>query len=196
MSEQARSILPSLDVVSPTVEAVTLNAISGVLAQAFTAYKAKVCWRTMMNTVDFHLADRTQRQDLFAVDVVQIFQFMTFTAIVTAPNYLFQTLLENCFPTRTVPRETLKQLGEKDKTKGEELLREHGQLDIRNTIIKFVLDQSLSATTNTVLFIVVLGAIKGQSFEYIEASLYEVSDANYFGLGCRLMHSRISGRCC
>jgi hypothetical protein len=32
----------SLDVVSPTIEAVTLNAISGILAQAFTAYKAKV----------------------------------------------------------------------------------------------------------------------------------------------------------
>jgi hypothetical protein len=34
--------LSSLDVVSPTIEAVTLNAISGILAQAFTAYKAKV----------------------------------------------------------------------------------------------------------------------------------------------------------
>jgi hypothetical protein len=32
----------SLDVVSPTIEAVTLNAISGILAQAFTAYKARV----------------------------------------------------------------------------------------------------------------------------------------------------------
>lgn len=34
--------LSSLDVVGPTIEAVTLNAISGILAQAFTAYKAKV----------------------------------------------------------------------------------------------------------------------------------------------------------
>ena len=33
-----------LDVVSPTIEAVTLNAISGILAQAFTAYKAKVTY--------------------------------------------------------------------------------------------------------------------------------------------------------
>lgn len=34
--------LSSLDVISPTIEAVTLNAISGILAQAFTAYKAQV----------------------------------------------------------------------------------------------------------------------------------------------------------
>ena len=37
-----RSYLASLDVIGPTIEAVTLNAISGMLAQAFNAYKAKV----------------------------------------------------------------------------------------------------------------------------------------------------------
>lgn len=34
--------LSSLDLINPTIEAVTLNAASGVLAQAFVAYKAKV----------------------------------------------------------------------------------------------------------------------------------------------------------
>jgi hypothetical protein len=42
MSSKAGLDFSSLDVVSPTIEAVTLNAISGILAQAFTAYKAKV----------------------------------------------------------------------------------------------------------------------------------------------------------
>jgi hypothetical protein len=42
MSSRVGLDFSSLDVVSPTIEAVTLNAISGVLAQAFTAYKAKV----------------------------------------------------------------------------------------------------------------------------------------------------------
>jgi hypothetical protein len=42
MFAKTRIELSSLDVISPTVEAVTLNAISGILAQAFTAYKAQV----------------------------------------------------------------------------------------------------------------------------------------------------------
>ena len=42
MSSKTGLSFSSLDVVSPTIEAVTLNAISGLLAQAFTAYKAKV----------------------------------------------------------------------------------------------------------------------------------------------------------
>ena len=36
--------ISSLNVISPTIEAVTLNAISGILAQALTAYKAKVVY--------------------------------------------------------------------------------------------------------------------------------------------------------
>lgn len=116
----------------------------------------------------------SHQQSIFAVDITQILQFMLFTAVVAAPNYIFQTLLENCFPTRTIPRKQLEQLGAKDKVNDEELLRKHSQLDIRNTVVKFVLDQSLSATTNTMLFIVVLGLIKGQSLEYIEDSVYKV----------------------
>lgn len=155
-----------------------MNAISGVLAQAFTAYKAKVCCQAVNNISNqTDGADWGNCQDFFAVNIVQILQFMIFTAVVTAPNYMFQTLLEDCFPTKTVPKKQLEQLKEKDKIKNEDILRKHGQLDIRNTVIKFFLDQSLSATTNTVLFIVVLGLIKGQSLEFIEASLYRVSPA-------------------
>lgn len=120
---------------------------------------------------------------------------MAFTALVTAPNYIFQSVLEHRFPSRTVPQKRLEQLRAKDKSSDEELLRTHGQLDIRNTVTKFVLDQSLSATTNTVLFIVVLGLIKGQSFEYIEASLYRVSVASWSVSDHRLMRGRIFGLC-
>ena len=111
------------------------------------------------------------------MDLAQILQFMLFTAIVAAPNYVFQTILEQCFPTRTVPKSHLEQAHAKDKNDGEELLRKHGQLDILNTVVKFFLDQSLSATTNTMLFIVVLGLIKGQSLEYIRAAIVTVGIA-------------------
>ena len=111
------------------------------------------------------------------MDLAQILQFMLFTAIVAAPNYIFQTVLEKCFPTRTLPKSLLEQAHAKDKKNDEELLRKHGQLDVRNTVIKFFLDQSLSATTNTMLFIVVLGLIKGQSLEYIRGAVSTVSNA-------------------
>lgn len=170
-----KAYLASLDVVGPTVEAVTLNAISGFLGQAFTAYKAKVRQQVLEPSNTHDSANPPHRQDLFAVDFVHILQFMLFTALIAAPNYVFQNVLEHCFPTRTIPKERLQQGGAKDKDNEEELLRKHGRLDIRNTVVKFVLDQSLSATTNTVLFIVVLGLIKGQSFEHIEHALYAVS---------------------
>lgn len=111
------------------------------------------------------------------MDVIQILQFMLFTAIVAAPNYAFQMAMENSFPTRTVPRIRLEQAHAKDKSSDEELLQKHGQLNVRNTVIKFILDQSLSATTNTLLFIVVLGLIKGQNLDYIRQAVLKVSHA-------------------
>jgi hypothetical protein len=105
---------------------------------------------------------------------------MLFTAIVAAPNYIFQVGLEKYFPTRTVPKSVLEQAHAKDKKNDEELLRKHGQLDVRNTVTKFFLDQSLSATTNTMLFIVVLGLIKGQSIEYIRGAISTVSNARLY----------------
>jgi protein Mpv17 len=90
-------------------------------------------------------------------------------------------VLEHRFPTRTVSKKRLEQLRANSKSDDDDLLRTHGRLDIGNTATKFVLDQSLSATTNTVLFIVLLGLIKGQSWGYIEASLYRVSVASWHG---------------
>lgn len=108
------------------------------------------------------------------MDVIQILQFMLFTAIVAAPNYIFQMAMEYSFPTRTVPRTRLEQARAKDKSDAKDLLQKHGQLNVRNTVIKFLLDQSLSATTNTMLFIVVLGLIKGQSIDYIREAMSKV----------------------
>jgi protein Mpv17 len=112
---------------------------------------------------------------MFAIDFAQILQFMLFTATVAAPNFVFQTVLEKCFPTRTLPKSGVKQAHAKDKNNDEDLLRKYGRLNISNTIIKFCLDQSLGATANTVLFIVLLGLIRGQGLDYICAALSTVS---------------------
>lgn len=49
-----------------------------------------------------------------------------------------------------------------------------GRISIRNTLIKFVLDQSISASVNTLLFIGLLGFIKGHSLEYIYSDITNV----------------------
>ena len=41
--------ISSIDIVNPTIEAVTLNAISGIAAQAFVAYKAQVTYLRRSN---------------------------------------------------------------------------------------------------------------------------------------------------
>lgn len=99
---------------------------------------------------------------------------MLFTAITTAPNFMFQTALEKRFPTRTIERSQLDRFDPDKKADEKDLLAKYGRLNIRNTIFKFVLDQSLSATTNTVLFIVVLGWIKGHSGARIQHALSKV----------------------
>ena len=99
---------------------------------------------------------------------------MLFTAIVAAPNNLFQLWLETQFPTRTVPRKKLEDLQRSKKNGEDDALEKHSRFNARNTLIKFLLDQSLSATTNTMLFICVLGFIKGRSIDYIRDDLVKV----------------------
>jgi len=105
-------------------------------------------------------------------------QFMLFTCITAAPNVLFQTAMEKAFPTKTIPRSERQKIDGKDHSSDDMLLQKHGHLNIRNTVIKFFLDQSLSASVNTMLFICVLGCIKGRSLEYIQHDLHEVSDTD------------------
>lgn len=113
-------------------------------------------------------------QDLFAIDLIQILQFMLFTAITAAPNFIFRTALEKRFPTRTIEGSLRDKIDPDKKTDEKDLLSKYGRLNIRNTFFKFLLDQSLSATTNTMLFIVVLGWIKGHSGAHIQHALSKV----------------------
>lgn len=49
------------------------------------------------------------------------------------------------------------------------------KLNIRNTIIKFLLDQTLGAAINTLLFIAGVDLLQGQSWAYIKADIATVS---------------------
>lgn len=53
--------------------------------------------------------------------------------------------------------------------------QEQPKLNIRNTIIKFLLDQTLGAAINTLLFIAGVDLLQGQSWAYIKADIATVS---------------------
>jgi protein Mpv17 len=102
-----------------------------------------------------------------------VIQSMIFTAIVSGPNYMFQSWLEEQWPAKTAS--TQKREGVR-LSKEDRDIDDAGRLNVVNTAIKFALDQSLSASMNTMLFIGVLGAIKGRSLEYIRHDILTVGE--------------------
>jgi protein Mpv17 len=108
-------------------------------------------------------------QTLLTAAVMAVLQSMLFTAIVAGPNHMAQNWLEKQWPARTsyaqessrLPADTGGHLGQR------------GRLNLQNTAIKFVLDQSLSASLNTVLFLSLFGAIRGRGLRSIQRDVLE-----------------------
>ncbi|KAI9163264.1 hypothetical protein HJFPF1_04866 [Paramyrothecium foliicola] len=76
----------------------------------------------------------------FEIDWIPVFQFLLFAVLNTPPNFLWQEFLESSFPTYPTQR---RKPGEKPASK---------RLSLRNTIVKFILDQSIGAAFNTLFF--------------------------------------------
>ncbi|KAM6523632.1 Protein transport protein yif1 [Fusarium solani] len=74
-----------------------------------------------------------------AIDWIPVFQFLLFNLICTPPNFMWQDFLETTFPAHPKPKSS-KEKNTKPK------------LSVRNTAIKFLLDQTVGAALNTLLF--------------------------------------------
>ncbi len=96
----------------------------------------------------------------------------------TPPNYIWQKFLEDSYPTREAKGEKQKDETKKDK---------EPPLSVTNTIIKFVLDQSVGCWANTMVFIEALGMLKGQSMNQI-SSIIENDFWSMVMAGYRLWH--------
>jgi hypothetical protein len=81
------------------------------------------------------------------IDWVPVFQFLLYAIINTPPNFLWQEFLESNFPSYPAQR---RRPGEKPAPK---------KRSKRNTFIKFVLDQTIGATVNTLLFSVFMRSL-------------------------------------
>ncbi|KAF4459152.1 integral membrane Mpv17 PMP22 family [Fusarium albosuccineum] len=76
------------------------------------------------------------------IDWVPVFQFLIFNLISTPPNFLWQDFLESTFPAHPQEPQPSDPKSPKPQPK----------LSVRNTAIKFLLDQTLGAAINTLLF--------------------------------------------
>ncbi|KAG6108662.1 hypothetical protein E4U31_007478 [Claviceps sp. LM219 group G6] len=124
---------------SATLQAALLGAISNILAQSIQSYR-----------------NRTTLE----VDWIPVFQFLIFSIISTPPNFIWQDYLESTFPARnppspplaaTHPQKPSKKPALKKTSEQQQQQQQH-PLNIRNTLTKFILDQTLGATLNTLLF--------------------------------------------
>ncbi|KAK5442007.1 hypothetical protein LTS15_011165 [Exophiala xenobiotica] len=130
-----------------TAQGAALAAASNTLAQGFTIY-----------------LDRTQT--LSAFDPVTLFHFVLYSVISTPPNYKWQLWLEDNFPSNPKKKDVAAAPEKKndDNVKGEE---EKQTLSVTNTIAKFVLDQSIGAAFNTLLFITMINLFRGAGYDKI-----------------------------
>jgi len=123
-----------------------MSAVSNSLAQGLNVYHGG--WST--------------------VDPVAFAHFVILAIITTPPNYKWQLWLEETFPSN--PKRVGPETGGK---KDDDALAkdEKTGLSITNTIAKFVLDQSVGASLNTLWFILMINLLRGESLNHIATTV-------------------------
>ncbi|KAI9782676.1 MAG: hypothetical protein M1835_003952 [Candelina submexicana] len=126
----------SSSIVNGTLQAAILNATSNILAQVIKAYR---------------------EDTVLTLDFVRIFQFVLFTVLNCPPNMLWQEYLEKQFP-RFTPIDPKR---DRQLKRNNNSVSSGQRLDVGNTLKKFLIDQTLGAAVNTVIFVAVMGGFKG-----------------------------------
>ncbi|KAJ5109915.1 hypothetical protein N7532_002560 [Penicillium argentinense] len=131
-----------------TLQTAVINAGSNVLAQCIKAYR---------------------NETPFILDPGAVTQFTTCALIVSPLGYLWLENLEAWFPgkseAKAKPRDkTCAKPAEKD---GE------ASFKVRNTIAKIIIDQVVGGAWNTVLFITVMGMLRGLDMQDIQSQILQ-----------------------
>lgn len=111
---------------------------------------------------------------IFKFDTIEVFRFATFSLITTPPNFAWQAFLERQFPSMTMAnaKPTLRKA---TSVRSGGTSEESFRLSINNTVIKFFLDQTLGCWINTLVFLLLLGWLKGKGTMEIENEVRDVS---------------------
>lgn len=129
-----------------TLQAALFSVASTLLAQSITMCRAKI---------------------FTSIDLVSLIQFMLIAIMMTPPNYAFQKWLEEKWPARPVVKRGGKEVG---MGKGDA----EGKLSVRNTVKKFLLDQSLGAAANTAGFVILLSLLRGHGLDVAMKTVQKV----------------------
>jgi hypothetical protein len=125
-----------------TLQSSLIAAGSNILAQAITAH---------------------QNGTRFTIDWIPVFQFFLFAVVSTPPNFLWQEFLESTFPS-THPAPTNEAIAaaasNDEKALDTSPTLVEPKLNVRNTIIKTLLDQTVGAAVNTVMFSMFMHPLK------------------------------------
>ncbi|KAK3898735.1 hypothetical protein C8A05DRAFT_18730, partial [Staphylotrichum tortipilum] len=90
-----------------------------------------------------------------------ILQYALFSLLSTPPNFLWQEALESSFPAYRLAPSPADLAADKDSKDGETETGNVGpRLSVRNTITKTLLDQSLGAAVNTLMFSLFMNGIR------------------------------------
>ncbi|KAJ4858510.1 mpv17 / PMP22 family domain-containing protein [Trichoderma breve] len=111
-------------IIQATLQSSLLAALSNILAQAITAYR---------------------NNEAVTIDWVPVFQYVLFAVVSTPPNFLWQDFLESTFPAHPSPKPP-------SDSKKKSPSSQPPPLSLTNTVLKFLLDQTIGAALNTLLF--------------------------------------------
>lgn len=118
-------------------------------------------------------------QRSFTLDLTELARFVLLTVITAPPNYQWQILLEKVLPAYSAmdgARDAEKGGVGPERLAGEE--RTTPRLNMRNTLAKWFVDcMTLGAIVNIGAFFVLMGLMKGESFEVIGRNIRTVSTA-------------------
>lgn len=109
---------------------------------------------------------------LFSRTTPPVLAFLIFTFISTPPNFLWQQFLERRFPGYIVQKLDADEKGVKKR------------LNIRNTLAKLLLDQSLGSFVNTAAFVGAVRLLRGDSLDGALIAVKEV----------RTIHTQLRGK--
>ncbi|KAF2149612.1 hypothetical protein K461DRAFT_231127 [Myriangium duriaei CBS 260.36] len=126
-----------------TLQSVILASLSNILAQLLSAH---------------------QSSQPYSIDPLPLARYTTYSLLISPLNVAWQAWLEHTFPayppspspSSSSPSTTSKSTrGTKDETA-------KGNFSYRNTAVKFLLDQTIGALFNTVLFIAGMDLLRGE----------------------------------
>ena len=137
--------------IKATIAATALSSASNILAQILETY---------------------QDQKPLVFDVVKFIRFILVTLIDAPANYKWQQFLESRFPGHERSPQQPLHMFDVEKQRHSSIGRDgeddqKPKLNMRNTIIKTLMDCTLGAIFNTVAFFVIMGVLKQQSIDLI-----------------------------